>query len=133
VKQIYPASITGKGSRFADGGSVLDHAFGQGDPYTLGVDTGSDVEGFQRRFVWKKFKMDRFVESLLLGYPVPAIFLVQQPNKKMLVLDGQQRLRTLQYFFSGKLRDGAAFRRTAPPRGRPPANEGARRQRVISS
>jgi glutamate---cysteine ligase / carboxylate-amine ligase len=36
VKQIYPASITGKG--FAAGGSVLDHAFGQGDPYTLGVE-----------------------------------------------------------------------------------------------
>jgi len=37
-KQIYPASITGKGSRFAPGGSVLDHAFGQSDPYTLGVE-----------------------------------------------------------------------------------------------
>jgi glutamate---cysteine ligase / carboxylate-amine ligase len=36
VKQIYPASITGKG--FAAGGSVLDHAFGKGDPYTLGVE-----------------------------------------------------------------------------------------------
>jgi len=36
VKQIYPASITGKG--FAAGGSVLDHKFGQGDPYTLGVE-----------------------------------------------------------------------------------------------
>jgi len=38
VKQIYPASITGKGSRFASGGSVLDHAFGKSDPYTLGVE-----------------------------------------------------------------------------------------------
>jgi carboxylate-amine ligase len=38
VKQIYPASITGKGARFAPGGSVLDHAFGQSDPYTLGVE-----------------------------------------------------------------------------------------------
>jgi glutamate---cysteine ligase / carboxylate-amine ligase len=38
VKQIYPASITGKGSRFAAGGSVLDHAFGKSDPYTLGVE-----------------------------------------------------------------------------------------------
>jgi len=38
VKQIYPASITGKGSRFAEGGSVLDHAFGKSDPYTLGVE-----------------------------------------------------------------------------------------------
>ena len=37
-KQIYPPSITGKGSRFAPGGSVLDHAFGKSDPYTLGVE-----------------------------------------------------------------------------------------------
>jgi carboxylate-amine ligase len=37
-KQAYPASITGKGARFAPGGSVLDHAFGQSDPYTLGVE-----------------------------------------------------------------------------------------------
>src|SRR3954451_15063067 len=37
-QQIYPASITGKGSTFAPGGSVLDHAFGKGDPYTLGVE-----------------------------------------------------------------------------------------------
>ena len=38
MKQIYPPSITGKGSRFAEGGSVLDHAFGASDPYTLGVE-----------------------------------------------------------------------------------------------
>ena len=38
MKQIYPASITGKGSRFAEGGSVLDHAFGKGDAYTLGAE-----------------------------------------------------------------------------------------------
>src|SRR5436309_2764995 len=37
-KQIYPPSITGKGARFAPGGSVFDHAFGQSDPYTLGVE-----------------------------------------------------------------------------------------------
>jgi carboxylate-amine ligase len=36
MKQIFPASITGKG--FAEGGSVLDHRFGAGDPYTLGVE-----------------------------------------------------------------------------------------------
>jgi carboxylate-amine ligase len=34
--QIYPPSITGDG--FAVGGSVLEHKFGQGDPYTLGVE-----------------------------------------------------------------------------------------------
>src|ERR1041384_5182773 len=37
-RQIYPASITGKGSGFASGGSVLDHSFGKSDPYTLGVE-----------------------------------------------------------------------------------------------
>jgi len=36
VKQIYPATITGKS--FAPGGSVLDHRFGAGDQYTLGVE-----------------------------------------------------------------------------------------------
>jgi carboxylate-amine ligase len=36
MKQIYPASITGKG--FAPGGSVLDHKFGESPPFTLGVE-----------------------------------------------------------------------------------------------
>jgi carboxylate-amine ligase len=36
MKQIYPATITGKS--FAPGGSVLDHNFGKGDPYTLGIE-----------------------------------------------------------------------------------------------
>jgi glutamate---cysteine ligase / carboxylate-amine ligase len=36
MKQIYPSSITSNG--FAAGGSVLDHKFGEGDPYTLGVE-----------------------------------------------------------------------------------------------
>jgi carboxylate-amine ligase len=37
-KQIYPPSITGKGAGFATGVSVLEHTFGQSDPYTLGVE-----------------------------------------------------------------------------------------------
>ncbi len=36
MKQIYPSSITAP--TFAEGGSVLDHRFGKGDPYTLGVE-----------------------------------------------------------------------------------------------
>src|SRR4026209_1894321 len=35
---LIPPSITGKGSSFPPGGSVLDHKFGQSDPYTLGVE-----------------------------------------------------------------------------------------------
>jgi len=38
TKQLFPPSITGKGSGAAAGGSVLDHAFGKSAPYTLGVE-----------------------------------------------------------------------------------------------
>src|SRR5437660_12844031 len=37
-RQVTPPSITGKGAGFAEGGSVLDHAFGKGEPFTLGVE-----------------------------------------------------------------------------------------------
>ena len=67
------------------------------------IDSVSDVAGFQRKFVWKKTQMDRFIESLLLGFPIPGIFLVQQADKSLLVLDGQQRLTTLQRFYAGQL------------------------------
>ncbi|MFE0317227.1 DUF262 domain-containing protein [Streptomyces albogriseolus] len=63
--------------------------------------SGTGYAGFQRNFVWKKRQMDRFVESILLGYPVPGIFLVELPNRRYIVLDGQQRLTTLRDFFNG--------------------------------
>lgn len=63
-----------------------------------------EVEAFQRKFIWTKSQCDRFVESLLLGLPVPGIFLVQQSDKRLLVLDGQQRLLTMKAFYEGVLR-----------------------------
>lgn len=62
-----------------------------------------EVEAFQRKFIWSKVQCDRFVESLLLGLPVPGIFLVQQSDKRLLVLDGQQRLLTMRAFYEGVL------------------------------
>lgn len=62
---------------------------------------GQSTVGFQREFVWTKPQADKFVESLLLGLPVPGIFMVKEADGKHLVLDGQQRLRTLQSFYSG--------------------------------
>ena len=67
--------------------------------------TDSGLAGFQRRFVWRKPQMDRFIESLLLGYPVPGIFFVEEPSKRLLVLDGQQRLRTLLAFYRNSFRE----------------------------
>jgi len=68
------------------------------------ADDGGSVDGFQRRFIWTKKQCDKFVESLLLGLPVPGVFLVKQPDGHLLVLDGQQRLRTLQAFYKGVLK-----------------------------
>ena len=60
------------------------------------------VPPFQRGFVWSYIQASRFVESLLLGLPVPGIFLSREYNtQKLLVIDGQQRLRTLQFFYDG--------------------------------
>lgn len=60
------------------------------------------IPPFQRDFVWTIKQASRFVESLLLGLPVPGIFLSREQNsQKLLVIDGQQRLKTLQFFYSG--------------------------------
>jgi hypothetical protein len=72
--------------------------------FNLDPEEGQSTVGFQREFVWKKPQADRFIESLLLGLPVPGIFLVKEANGKHLVLDGQQRLRTLQDFYAGIFR-----------------------------
>jgi hypothetical protein len=60
------------------------------------------IPKFQRSYVWNVYRASRFIESLLLGLPVPAIFLSKEhESSKMLVIDGQQRLRTLQYYCNG--------------------------------
>ncbi len=64
-------------------------------------DEAIKAAGFQRAFVWRKPQMDKFIESILLGYPIPGVFLVKQKDNRYLVLDGQQRLLTLQHFRSG--------------------------------
>lgn len=81
--------------RRLDNGDMIIPRFGLSDRTV-------EVDGFQREFVWSKRQMDRFIETLLLEYPVPGIFLVkQQSDKRLLVLDGQQRLLTLQSFKKG--------------------------------
>jgi hypothetical protein len=62
---------------------------------------GTELLGFQRDYVWPRSKADRFIESLLLGLPVPGIFLVKEPSGLLLVLDGHQRLHTLHSFYEG--------------------------------
>ncbi|WP_438314544.1 DUF262 domain-containing protein [Streptomyces sp. HUAS TT3] len=79
----------------------------------LAEDDIAGFEGFQRGLVWKKKQMDRFIESILLGYPVPGIFLVELADRRYLVLDGQQRLTTLQAFKRGQYRSARGLSKFA--------------------
>jgi len=64
------------------------------------------IPGFQRNYVWNIKQASKLVESFLLGLPVPSIFLfTDEKNNDQLVIDGQQRLKTLVYFFDGYFGD----------------------------
>ncbi len=75
-------------------GDILIPRFGD-------IEVSEDVSPFQRSRVWTKRQKDRFIESLILGLPVPEIFLVQEESGVYLVLDGQQRLTALQDYIKG--------------------------------
>jgi len=57
---------------------------------------------FQRYYVWDLRRASRLIESLILGLPIPQIFLFEAERNKFLIIDGQQRLLTIYYFILGK-------------------------------
>ena len=59
---------------------------------------------FQRFFRWTPRQKSRLIESLLLGIPIPQIFVAQRPDGVWDVVDGLQRLSTI-FEFSGILLD----------------------------
>lgn len=64
----------------------------------------------QRHYVWDRKEASRFVDSLLLGLPVPSIFLAQTNDEKLLIIDGYQRIMTVRDFVRGIFsRDDKAF------------------------
>ena len=56
------------------------------------------IPGFQRNFVWDLPRASKLIESLILGLPVPQMFLYEQRRNEFLVIDGQQRLMSVYYF-----------------------------------
>jgi len=64
------------------------------------------IPQFQRGFVWTMSQASKLIESFLLGLPVPSIFLYKEKDsQKLLVIDGQQRLRTIFGYFSNTFPD----------------------------
>ena len=62
---------------------------------------------FQRLFRWTNFQKSRLIESILLGIPIPPIFVYERTDGKWELVDGLQRISTVLEFM-GVLRDAEA-------------------------
>jgi hypothetical protein len=53
---------------------------------------------YQRKFRWDEQKESRLIESLLLNFPIPSVFVAANPDGTWEVVDGLQRISTLIHF-----------------------------------
>jgi hypothetical protein len=60
------------------------------------------IPHYQREFTWEPERKSRFIESLLMGLPIPFLFFWESPSTgKLEIVDGSQRLRTIEEFVLG--------------------------------
>lgn len=89
------------------------------------VDSGVvSIPGFQRNYVWDQKRASKLIESLLIGLPIPQIFLYEESRNKFSVIDGQQRLMSIYYFKKKRfprMERRAALRKIAVDTGTIPA------------
>jgi Protein of unknown function DUF262 len=62
------------------------------------------VPPYQRAYTWEHDRKSRFIESVVLGLPIPFLFFWEMPDGKLEIVDGSQRLRSLEEFLLGNLR-----------------------------
>ncbi len=63
-----------------------------------------EVPAYQREFTWEEERKWRFIESILMNLPIPFLFFWENPQTgKLEIVDGSQRLRTIQEFIFGDL------------------------------
>lgn len=74
--------------------------------YSDGIDTDENdifVPDYQREFVWDDERQSKLIESIVLGLPIPIIFLAQLDSGRLEIVDGSQRIRTIVSFMAGEL------------------------------
>lgn len=88
-----------------------DEIFVENKPFSLrqiiDLIKSEDIEmspDFQRNFVWDKTRQSRLIESILLGLPLPSIYLSQYKDGRLTVVDGLQRLTTIDRFMDGQFK-----------------------------
>lgn len=95
----------------ADGGYTVRDIYVENKPFSVRqlsflIDEG-DLElnpDFQRNFVWDRNRQSLLIESMLLGLPLPSIYLSQYDDGKLTVVDGLQRITTIRRFLNNELR-----------------------------
>lgn len=74
-----------------------------------------DIErpDLQRNFVWTKKEASRFIDSILLGLPVPSVFFAKDNENRLIIVDGLQRITSIVNFIDGTFSgDGTPFKLT---------------------
>ncbi|POZ63979.1 DUF262 domain-containing protein [Chromobacterium alticapitis] len=75
--------------------------------YLEGVEDNENeiyVPEYQREFVWDNSRQSRLIESIVLGLPIPPIFVAENKDGRLEIVDGSQRVRTLSAFLNNELR-----------------------------
>ncbi|MDQ3048753.1 MAG: DUF262 domain-containing protein [Bacteroidota bacterium] len=62
------------------------------------------IPEFQRRYVWSVTQASRLIESLIIQCPIPVIYLNQEKDEKLSVIDGNQRIISLQRFIKNQFK-----------------------------
>ena len=66
-----------------------------------------EIPPYQREDTWEPARKSRFIESLLMGLPIPFLFFWESPSTgKLEIVDGSQRLRTIRQFVPEDFRLG---------------------------
>jgi hypothetical protein len=60
------------------------------------------IPRYQRNYVWDRARASKLIESLILGLPVPQVFLYEEARNSFQIIDGQQRLMTIYFFMVGR-------------------------------
>jgi hypothetical protein len=61
------------------------------------------IPDYQRQFVWKEKDKASFIESVLLGLPIPFMFFCECEDGKYEIIDGAQRVQSLIGFIKGEI------------------------------
>ena len=59
------------------------------------------IPKYQRKYRWKKEQVEKLVESLLRGFPIPPIYTYRNRDNQLEILDGQQRVMSLFFYYIG--------------------------------